>query len=195
MSQTIGEIRMFAGDFEPRGWFLCDGRLLPIRLYTSLFIVMGTTYGGDGVNTFALPDLRRRVPVGIGNGVGLSNVSWGSKFGVQYVELYNREIPTHSHAVDKDNMTINNSLVSNQLSTIHQPTNGKSLGVATNKGVSTLGYNQEEPNTTLHGSTLKNEDLSKTTTVVGGGQPHNNMQPFLCINYIIAIEGYFPSYS
>ena len=160
-----------------------------------LYAIIGTLYGGDGISTFALPNLASRVPVGMGQGLGLGNVILGEQAGVETVTLTNSQLPAHTHAVDKNSVQVTNGIASNMLSTAHEPTNGKSLGVATNKGIPTLGYNQEEPNMTLHETSLKNEDLTKTTLPVGGNQPHNNMQPYLGINFIIAIEGIFPSQS
>ena len=193
MDQTIGEIRMFAGNFAPLGWMLCQGQLLSISEYELLYTIIGTTYGGDGISTFALPNLASRVPVGMGQGLGLSNIILGEQVGAERVTLTNPQLPAHTHAVDKNSLQITNGIASNVSSTAHEPTKGKSLGIATNKGISTLGYNQEVPNMTLHKSTLKNEDLTKTTSPVGGGQSHNNMQPYLGINFIIAIEGIYPS--
>ena len=193
MDQTIGEIRMFAGNFAPLGWMLCQGQLLSISEYELLYTIIGTTYGGDGISTFALPNLASRVPVGMGQGLGLSNIILGEQVGAERVTLTNPQLPAHTHAIDKNSVQVTNGIASNVSSTTHEPTKGKSLGVAANKGISTLGYNQEVPNMTLHETTLKNEDLTKTTSPVGGGQSHNNMQPYLGINFIIAIEGIYPS--
>ena len=193
MEQTIGEIRMFAGNFAPLGWMLCQGQLLSISGNEVLYAIIGTIYGGDGISTFALPNLASRVPVGMGQGQGLSNIILGSKFGEENVTLTTTQLPAHTHAVDKNSVQVTNGMASNMSSTAHKPTKGKSFGVATNRGVSTLGYNLEEPTTVLHSSSLKNEDLTKTTLPVGGNQPHNNMQPYMGINFIIAIQGIFPS--
>lgn len=195
MKPTIGEIRMFAGNFAPYGWMLCQGQLLSISGNEALYAIIGTLYGGDGISTFALPNLASRAPVGMGQGLGLGNVILGEQVGVEAVTLTNSQLPAHTHIVDKNSVQVTNGIASNMPSTVHEPTKGTSLGVATNKGISTLGYNQEEPNMTLHETSLKNEDLTKTTLPVGGNQPHNNMQPYLGINFIIAIEGIFPSQS
>ena len=195
MDQTIGEIRMFAGNFAPLGWMLCQGQLLSISEYELLYTIIGTTYGGDGISTFALPNLASRVPVGMGQGLGLSNIILGEQVGAERVTLMATQLPAHTHTIDKNSVQVTNGIASNVSSTVHEPTKGKSLGVPTNKGISTLGYNQEVPNMTLHETTLKNEDLTKRTSAVGGGQPHNNMQPYLGINFIIAIEGIYPSRS
>jgi len=193
MDQTIGEIRMFAGNFAPLGWMLCQGQLLSISENEALFAVIGTIYGGDGISTFALPNLASRVPVGMEQGPGLGNITLGQQVGAERVTLMATQLPPHTHVVDKNSVQVTNGIASNMLSTAHEPTKGKSLGVATNKGISTLGYNQEVPNMTLHETSLRNEDLTKTTLPVGENQPHNNMQPYLGINFIIAIEGNFPS--
>ena len=195
MDQTIGEIRMFAGSFAPLGWMLCQGQLLSISGNEALYSIIGTTYGGDGSSTFALPNLASRVPVGMEQGPGLGNITLGQQVGAERVTLMATQLPAHTHVVDKNSLQVTNGIASNMLSTAHEPTKGKSLGVAANKGISTLGYNQEVPNMTLHETTLKNEDLTKTTLPVGGNQPHNNMQPYLGINFIIAIEGIYPSRS
>ncbi|HCC92792.1 MAG TPA: phage tail protein [Flavobacteriaceae bacterium] len=193
MEPTIGEIRMFAGNFAPLGWMLCQGQLLSISGNEALYAIIGTLYGGDGISTFALPNLASRVPVGMGQGLGLSNIILGEQLGAESVTLMTTQLPAHTHVVDKNSVQVTNGIASNRLSTVHEPTKGKSLGVATNNGISTLGYNQEVPNMTLHETSLRNEDLTKTTLPVGGNQPHNNMQPYLGINFIIAIEGNFPS--
>ncbi|MDM1063847.1 phage tail protein [Empedobacter falsenii] len=193
MDQTIGEIRMFAGSFAPLGWMLCQGQLLSISGNEALYSIIGTTYGGDGSSTFALPNLASRVPVGMGQGLGLRSIILGEQVGAERVTLMATQLPPHTHVVDKNSVQVTNGIASNMLSTAHEPTKGKSLGVATNNGISTLGYNQEVPNMTLHETSLRNEDLTKITLPVGGNQPHNNMQPYLGINFIIAIEGNFPS--
>lgn len=195
MDQTIGEIRMFAGSFAPLGWMLCQGQLLSISGNEALYSIIGTTYGGDGSSTFALPNLASRVPVGMEQGPGLGNITLGQQVGAERVTLMATQLPAHTHVVDKNSLQVTNGIASNMPSTAHEPTKGKSLGVATNKGISTLGYNQEVPNMTLHETSLRNEDLTKTTLPVGGNQPHNNMQPYLGINFIIAIEGIYPSRS
>ncbi|MGV0954853.1 phage tail protein [Empedobacter falsenii] len=193
MDQTIGEIRMFAGSFAPLGWMLCQGQLLSISGNEALYSIIGTTYGGDGSSTFALPNLASRVPVGMEQGPGLGNITLGQQVGAERVTLMATQLPAHTHVVDKNSLQVTNGIASNMPSTAHEPTKGKSLGVATNKGISTLGYNQEVPNMTLHETSLRNEDLTKTTLPVGENQPHNNMQPYLGINFIIAIEGIYPS--
>ena len=193
MDQTIGEIRMFAGSFAPLGWMLCQGQLLSISGNEALYSIIGTTYGGDGSSTFALPNLASRVPVGMEQGPGLGNITLGQQVGAERVTLMATQLPAHTHVVDKNSLQVTNGIASNMLSTAHEPTKGKSLGVATNKGISTLGYNQEVPNMTLHETSLRNEDFTKTTLPVGDNQPHNNMQPYLGINFIIAIEGIYPS--
>ncbi len=160
----IGEIRMFAGNFPPSGWMLCEGQLIPISENDSLFVVLGTTYGGDGESTFALPNLSGRVPLHQGNGFVL-----GQADGVEAVTLTTQQIPAHTHPL---------------------------VGTETNG-------NQAAPsNNILANSTLVTPYAPETPTAVmapnaispiGGSQPHENLQPYLCINFIISLFGVFPS--
>jgi|SRR5687768_13905386 len=161
----LGEIRLFAGNFAPAGWALCDGRPLPISENDALFTLIGTTYGGDGQETFNLPDLRSRVPVHIGNGVIL-----GETGGVESVTLTVQQTPTHSHPL---------------------------LG-STALGSSTTPQNAVLAQDNIAGADLYIEDTPTASmaataiTPVGGSQPHENLQPYLVINYIIALAGVFP---
>jgi microcystin-dependent protein len=161
----LGEIRLFAGNFAPAGWAFCDGRPLPISENDALFTLIGTTYGGDGQETFNLPDLRSRVPLHIGNGVIL-----GETGGVESVTLTVQQTPTHSHPL---------------------------LG-STALGSSTTPQNAVLAQDNIAGADLYIEDTptaSMATTAitpVGGSQPHENLQPYLVINYIIALFGVFP---
>jgi microcystin-dependent protein len=160
----VGEIRMFAGNFAPAGWMFCEGQLLPISEYETLFNLIGTTYGGDGQSTFALPDLRGRLPNHQGNGFTLAESG-----GVETVTLTTNQIPTHTHAL----------LAS------------KNIATQSNASANTLAQ-----------STLAKMYFADVTDVVlspnsvtptGGSQPHDNFQPYLCINYIISLFGIFPS--
>lgn len=165
---------MFGGNFAPRGYALCDGQLLPISSNAALFSILGTTYGGDGRTTFALPDLRGRAPIHAGNGPGLSQRRLGSKGGSETNTLNLSQIPSHSHsystpAVIEDGNT-------------SDPTNAVSAGTK----VLDKEYSTEPANTTMKSGTIGNS---------GGGQSVNNMQPYTTINYIIALQGTFPSRS
>ncbi len=166
MEPFLGQIVMFAGNFAPRGWAFCDGQLLPISQNSALFSILGTTYGGDGRTTFALPDLRGRVPVHQGNGPGLSDRRLGSKGGAETVTLNTNQIPSHNHSL---NISNNNHG--------QKPNSSQVLGPSAF---------DDDPSVTLKSSSIGNS---------GGGQPHNNMQPFGCVNFIIALQGTFPSRS
>src|SRR5438309_656376 len=158
----VGEIRMFAGNFAPAGWMFCEGQLLPISEYETLFNLIGTTYGGDGQSTFALPDLRGRIPIHFGNGFTLAETG-----GVETVTLTTSQIPAHSHPfLATTNVSTSNSASGNLLS---QPP-------------VILEYFQNAPSAALSPS-------SGGST--GGSQPHNNFQPYLCVDFIISLFGIF----
>lgn len=167
----IGQITLFAGNFAPRGWAFCDGQLLPISQNTALFSILGTTYGGDGRTTFALPDLRGRVPLHPGQGPGLSNRQLGEAGGTENVTLLVNQMPNHTHAAQADAGT----------ATQQNPTNHVLASEAA--GV-TATYSSNPPNTTMNPQAIG---------ATGGSQPHNNMPPFLGVNFIIALQGIFPS--
>jgi microcystin-dependent protein len=160
----VGEIRMFAGNFAPAGWMFCEGQLLPISEYETLFNLIGTTYGGDGQSTFALPDLRGRLPMHFGGGFTLAETG-----GVETVTLTVPQIPAHTHPV---------------LATINagdQANPGNNV-VAQNTAVQL--YVEDVPNVNAG---------SQAISSVGGNQPHNNFQPYLCVDFIISLFGIFPS--
>lgn len=158
---------MFGGNFEPRGWAFCNGQPMQIAQYSALFSLLGTTYGGDGITTFHLPDLRGRVPVHPGSGPGLSPRSPGDAMGLETVTLGPAQVPPHSHDL----------VVANVPSSSDRAQGGM------------LARSQIFSDEA--GATLSLNPLSITLT--GGGQPHDNMQPSLCVNYIIALEGIYPS--
>jgi microcystin-dependent protein len=162
----VGEIRLFAGNFNPAGWAFCNGQLLAISENETLFQLIGTTYGGDGQSTFALPDLRGRIPVHQGNGFTLAETG-----GVEEVTLTVSQIAGHSHVFLA---TANNASTAS-------PTNNVP-GVETVFGV--LAYGTDAPLTSLD---------SASVSAAGGSQPHTNFQPYLCINYILSLFGIFPS--
>jgi microcystin-dependent protein len=159
----IGEIRMFAGSFAPAGWALCDGSLLPISEHDALFSLIGTTYGGDGQVTFALPDLRGRSMVGSGQGPGLAAYQLGELGGVEQVTLTLAQLPAHEVPTSSEART----------RTVPQP--GSSLATG--------------------GAYVADSEATTAVALVGGGQPHENMPPYLVINWIIALFGIFPSRS
>jgi microcystin-dependent protein len=160
----VGEIRMFAGNFAPAGWMFCEGQLLPISENETLFQLIGTTYGGDGQSTFALPDLRGRLPVHQGNGFILAETG-----GVEEVTLTVNQIPSHSHPL----------LASLNVATSPTPTNNL-IG----KSGSIDAFINAQPTDPLN---------ALSVTPVGGNQPHTNMQPYLCVDFIISLFGIFPS--
>lgn len=167
MSQPyVGEIRMFAGNFAPVGWAFCNGALLPISENETLFNLIGTTYGGDGQNTFALPDLQSRVPIHVGPGFAL-----GQAAGAESVTLTVSQIPAHSHV----------PLCKNALGSSDTPAGNFWAGAtgATN-------YDDGAPSALMASAAIGSD---------GGSQPHDNMIPFLVINFIISLFGVFPSQS
>jgi microcystin-dependent protein len=166
----IGEIRLFAGNFAPAGWMFCEGQLLPISENDALFILIGTTYGGDGETTFALPDLRGRLPIHQGTGTGLSTYTLGEAGGVEQVTLTVNQIPTHSHQlVGTGNFATSASPQGN--------------APAASSVVNVAAYGTDQPISAVSPSSV---------APVGGSQPHENFHPYLCINYIISLFGVFP---
>src|SRR6185436_934199 len=160
----VGEIRIFAGNFAPAGWMFCEGQLLPISENETLFQLIGTTYGGDGQSTFALPDLRGRIPVHQGNGFILAETG-----GAEEITLTVQQIPAHSHPL----------LVSNSTTQGTNPT-GNVLGQSTQATI----YIDDVTNVSL---------ATQVVGSVGGSQPHTNFQPYLCVDFIISLFGIFPS--
>jgi microcystin-dependent protein len=165
----LGEIRMFGGNFAPAGWAFCDGQLLAIAENETLFQLIGTTYGGDGEETFALPDLRGRLPIHMGQSSGLSNRTLGEPGGTEAVTLTVGQMPVHTHP----------TLLSSAAGSESTPA-GNVLAASPNVRL----YRPGNPTVPLH-------PLAVTPT--GGSQPHDNVMPFLCVNFIIALEGVFPS--
>src|SRR5688572_11619842 len=160
----VGEIRMFAGNFAPAGWMFCEGQLLPISENETLFNLIGTTYGGDGQSTFGLPDLRGRIPVHQGNGFILAETG-----GAEEITLTVNQIPAHSHPLLATASIVNDT----------SPLNGL-MGQS-----NTFDPYQSSPPTTPM--------ASQAISLTGGSQPHNNFQPYLCIDFIISLFGIFPS--
>ncbi|HLX11021.1 MAG TPA: tail fiber protein [Thermoanaerobaculia bacterium] len=167
MSQPyVGEIRMFAGNFAPAGWMFCEGQLLPISEYETLFNLIGTTYGGDGQSTFALPDLRGRIPVHFGNGFTLAETG-----GVETVTLTVSQIPAHSHPYLATTAIGNNANPAGRVVAALSAAGSEYLAPAA--------------------GTLPMAAAAISST--GGSQPHDNFQPYLCIDFIISLFGVFPS--
>lgn len=167
MDEYVGEIRMFAGNFAPVGWELCQGQLLSIAEYSVLFQLIGTTYGGNGQTTFALPDLRGRIPIHVSSGLPL-----GAQTGTETVTLISPQVPVHTHALRASTQlgpqggTVSSSSVLAQ-------TDGSNLYASTGRRSATLA--------------------PSSVQVSGGNQPHDNMSPYLCVNFIISTQGVFPS--
>ncbi len=162
----VGEIRMFAGNFAPVGWLFCEGQQLPIAENETLFQLIGTTYGGDGQSTFALPDLRGRIPVHQGNGVILAETG-----GAEEVTLTILQIPAHTHPMlASGNTALGNAPASNVLAATSEAT--------------VTAYGTDAPRIVIN---------PQSVSPVGGSQPHTNFQPYLCINFIISLFGIFPS--
>jgi microcystin-dependent protein len=179
----LGEIRMFAGNFAPRGWALCDGQILSISQNTALFSLLGTIYGGDGRTSFALPDLRGRAPIHAGRGDGLSNRRLGSRGGVETVTLNVTQIPSHNHAAAG---TVTASFAPPNFANSFNPTEAS------------FGAPQPGTNIYTDGASnvnMKANNVNVTVGNTGGTQSHQNMAPYLTVNYIIALQGIFPSRS
>lgn len=179
--EYIGVIKLFAGNFAPKGYQFCAGQLLPIQGYQALFSILGITYGGDGRTTFALPDLRGKVPVCQGQSPGTNFYRLGDRGGSEQTTLNVSNMPPHNHGVRLSVSASNaNQSVPAANSTIAAP--GTSSG---RDFTGTLGFNSEEPNTVLNAESVKTDNM-------GGGAPINNIQPYLALNYIICIYGLFP---
>ncbi len=175
-SPYIGEIRMFAGNFAPQGWATCDGQLLAISENDTLFNLIGTTYGGDGQSTFALPNLAARLPIHIGNN-GTSTYAMADNGGATSVTLSTNQIPVHTHPIVADN---GNATTSN-------PTNTYFAAAAPKTIYTVPGSSSNPQPPTWH--TMNAGML----TPQGGSQPHSNMQPFLTLTFIISLFGVYPS--
>jgi microcystin-dependent protein len=185
----IGMIIPWAPNFAPRGWAFCQGQVLPIAQNTALFSILGTTYGGDGQTTFALPDLRGRVAIHAGQGPGLSNYALGQAAGVENVTLLSSQLPTHTHNVAAAPTLQINATTSNGGQPLPSATR-RLAAVKLSNGTNVNLYSDAAPNTQLGGISLSG---TPTTQPTGGSQPHDNRQPYQVINYIIALEGVFPS--
>jgi len=164
----IGEIRSFGFNFAPVGWAFCNGQLLSIAQNTALFSILGTTYGGDGKTTFALPNLQGSIPMGAGQGNGLTNRVPGESGGTETETLTNQQIPPHNHAANA------------------QTGNGNQPAPAGNFWAQDLGGSKE------YGDNGPAQMAAGAIVATGGGQPHNNMQPYQVLNYCIAMQGIFP---
>ena len=165
----VGEIRMFAGNFAPRGWAFCDGQLLAVSQNDALFSLLGTIYGGDGEMTFGLPDMRGRVPIHAGSGPGLSPRSLGAKAGSAKETLTVNQLPSHTHTLN---------------ATTAAGTDNNPQGKMFPESPSVDWYFEIDPTENMASSAI---------TSLGGSRSHTNLMPFLCINFIIALIGIYPS--
>ncbi|MCB1636391.1 MAG: phage tail protein [Xanthomonadales bacterium] len=165
----VGEIRLFAGNFAPVGWIICDGSLLSVSSFETLFQLIGTTYGGDGINTFAVPDLRGRVPLHAGQGNGLTSRSLGASGGSEWVTLSPSQIPQHDHG----------------------PMRFSSGSGTSNAPASLIPSNSPSVDLWIEDTQSASLDPASITPA-GGSWPHENRMPFLCVNFIISLFGIFP---
>ncbi len=195
MEGTLAEIRMFAGNFNPRGWQLCNGQLLSIAQWTAVFALVGTTYGGNGQTTFGLPDFRGRVAVGTGQGPGLSSIQLGQMSGSETVTLLTSQIPAHNHIATAgtggSGTATLNAVTANGNT---QSPSGNYL--AASRTASVASYIASGTTVAMNAGSITLSNVTAGAPTIGntgGSQPHSNMQPYLGINYIICIEGIFPS--
>jgi len=168
--QFVAEIRIFPFNFAPTGWALCNGQLMPISQNTALFSLLGTTYGGDGKSTFALPDLQGNAPMQPGQGQGLSLRDLGEMSGVESVTLLQSEIPVHTHQLSANTIDLGDTSTPNPAAVYAQSAGGTLYQAATDTQLS-----------------------PQALSLAGGSLPHNNMQPYLTLNFCIALQGIFPS--
>jgi microcystin-dependent protein len=177
MEEYLAIIKIFGGNFAPRGWAMCQGQIISIAQNSALFSILGTTYGGNGQTTFALPDLRSRTPIGFGQGPGLSFYNLGQVGGTENVSITLNNMPPHNHAIT---------------GTVQLPVNDSNADAD-----GPLGAYLGSPSTSIYSSTTNgvaaNLNTNLATGVVGGGFPISILQPTLAVNYIICLEGIFPS--
>ncbi|WP_299679906.1 tail fiber protein [uncultured Dokdonia sp.] len=178
MDPFLGEIKLFAGNFAPRSWAYCDGQLLAISQYSALFSILGTTYGGDGRTTFALPDLRGRAAIHPGTGPGLRTYQLGQRGGTERIQLSIANLPSHNH-------------IATSTTTVNVGDNNNEDEPEGNF----LGTGQFYSSAAAAGAKLNDNAVTTATTVgmQGGSQSYSNLQPFLGVHYIIALQGVFPS--
>lgn len=169
MAPYVGEIRMFAGNFAPNGWMFCEGQTLPISENEVLFQLIGTTYGGDGESTFNLPNLASRVPIHMGTGPDGTTYQIGEMAGTEQETLTTQQIPSHTHPL----------VASTGPGNLNAPG-----GNVTGESAAVKIYIDDTPGTPMN---------AQAVSPTGGSQPHENTQPFLCINFIISLFGVFPS--
>jgi microcystin-dependent protein len=192
----IGQVTLFAGNFPPRAFAFCQGQLLPIASNTALFSILGTTYGGDGRTTFALPDLRGRCAIHPGRGPGLSTYVLGERQGIERVNLNLLQLPSHNHIANTSGLSMSVSIPASSA-------NGTTSDPSGNILAKQLDFNDENVSA-FAASSAQNVNLAPSPTTLGGtvslnntggSQSHENRRPFIAINYIIALQGTYPSRS
>jgi microcystin-dependent protein len=170
--QFVAEIRIFPFNFPPTGWAFCDGQLMPISQNTALFSLLGTTYGGDGKSTFALPDMQGNAPMQPGQGQGLSLRDLGEMSGVESITLLQSEMPVHTHSIRAHNIDAADTQNPSADTSLAQSNQGQAYQTGANANLTLMAFQSLPP--------------------AGGGLPHNNMQPYLTLNFCIALQGIFP---
>ena len=182
MEAFIGTIMLFGGNYAPEGWMFCHGQLLPVNQYAALYSILGMTYGGNGTTNFALPDLRGRVPAGFAQGPGLTNYALGARFGAETVTLTANQLPAHTHAA-----TV----------TVNAGTDANLSNVATGKALSSDAKGGDVPpmmyTDSANTTKLRADAATATVAAAGGNQAHENRQPSLAMNYIMCVNGLWPS--
>jgi microcystin-dependent protein len=173
----LGEIRMFGGNYAPSQWAFCNGQTMNISQYQALFALIGTTFGGNGVQTFALPNLQGRLAVGQGQGLGLTNRLLGQSGGEENVTLLTTNLPQHIHTLNASTVNVSTSVISNTVL----------------PGTFTAGNNFYTKNDGSTPAPIPKNLVAGSTTMTGSGQPHSNLMPTLCVSFIIALYGIFPS--
>lgn len=185
MDNYVGEIRQFGGNFAPNGWAFCNGQILPIAENETLFALIGTTYGGDGQTTFALPNLQSRIPISMGTGGGGTYVI-GQTAGTEQVTLIGTQLPTHTHLIPPT--TVNGTVGVGTSASTNSPE-----GFATADDSGSNMYAAGPPNTAMGPDSVASTSPTLSVMPTGGNQPHDNMQPYLAVSYIISLYGIFPS--
>jgi microcystin-dependent protein len=170
--QFLAEIRIFPFNFPPTGWAFCDGQLMPISQNTALFALLGTVYGGDGKSTFALPDMQGNAPMQPGQGQGLSLRDLGEMSGVESITLLQSEMPVHTHSIRTHNIDAADTQNPSADTSLAQSNQGQAYQTVVNANLTLMAF--------------------QTLPPAGGGLPHNNMQPYLTLNFCIALQGIFP---
>jgi microcystin-dependent protein len=171
----LGEIRMFGGNFAPKGWAFCNGQVLSIAQNTALFSLLGTTYGGNGQTTFALPNLQGRVPMHWGTGPGLTPRTLGESSGSETVTLISSQMPAHNHAIEANS--------------------GQGDTYSPQGAVNAAAVDATQQPLNIYSTSVNTTMAAQSVGLAGGSQPHENMQPYQCVSFIIALEGIYPSRS